>query len=505
MSNLMSGRGTPTRLLRRAVAAVLLGTTVLAGGTALATAQPTAPAAITAPLPPSFAPLVERVQPAVVTITARREATPAAERRAAPSLPFPPGSPFEEFFRRFGAPFGEPDAPQPPRGRGGSAVGSGFVIDGEGHVVTNNHVIDGATAIAVTLTDGTELPATVVGRDPKTDLALLKVTGDRTLPYLAFGDSDGTRVGDWVVAVGNPFGLGGSVTTGIVSARGRHINAGPYDDFIQTDAAINRGNSGGPMFNLAGEVIGINTAIYSPNGGSVGIGFAIPSNLARTVIAQLKESGRVERGWLGVRIQEVTPELGQALGLGEARGALLADVTADSPAARAGLRQGDVVLRFDGKPVGEVRDLSRAVAEARPDSTAEVVVSRDGREQALSVRVGAMPGEERVAAAPDGSGDAATDTVKGLRLAALDRNARAGLGLDDGVTGVVVAGLEDGAGETTLRPGDVIVRVGDRSVATPADVASTVAEAEKAGRKAVLLLINRRGTESFVALRLSQA
>ena len=517
MSHVTPVHRSPTGRLRRTIAAVILGTTVLAGTAVVATAQQAAPVTAPAvaapttaagvPLPRTFAPLVERVQPAVVTITARHEAAAVVERRATPPLPFPPGSPFEEFFRRFGAPspFGDEGGPDAPQGLGGTAMGSGFVIDGDGHVVTNNHVIDGATSIAVTLTDGTELPATIVGRDPKTDLALLKVKGDKPLPYLEFGDSDRTQVGDWVLAVGNPFGLGGSVTTGIVSARGRHINAGPYDDFIQTDAAINRGNSGGPMFDLDGRVIGINTAIYSPTGGSVGIGFAIPSNLARTVIAQLKETGHVERGWLGVRIQPVTPDIGHALGLDDARGALVADVTAGSPAAKAGLEQGDVVLRFDGKPVTDVRDLTRAVAETRPDSAARVEVLRDGREKTVEVRIGTMPGEERLAAAGSGAAGAASDTVKGLKLATLDERTRAGLGLGQDVRGVVVAGVADKAGDLPVRPGDVIVKVGDQPVASPGDVAKRIAGAEKAGRNAVLLLINRGGSESFVALSLKQA
>ncbi|MGQ9370265.1 DegQ family serine endoprotease, partial [Azospirillum sp. A39] len=501
MSNVTPVRGAPKRRLRHTVAAVMLGTTVLTG-TALLSTPPAANAASEAPvavagpeLPRSFSPLVQRVQPAVVTITARHSAARTAERGPMPPLPFPPGSPFEEFFRRFGAPspFGDDDGQPGPQGREGTALGSGFVIDAGGHVVTNNHVVDDADSISVTLDDGTELPAKLVGRDPKTDLALLKVESDKPLPYLEFGDSDQAKVGDWVVAVGNPFGLGGTVTTGIVSARGRNIDAGPYDDFIQTDAAINRGNSGGPMFDLDGRVIGINTAIYSPNGGSVGIGFAIPSNLAKTVVAQLKENGRVERGWLGVRIQEVTPEIGTALGLDGGHGALVADVTLGSPAAAAGLEQGDVILRYGDTAVDDVRDLTRAVAETRPDKSVSVKVVRQGNEKSLDVRIGAMPDDDQVASADGPSATASGDVVKGLKLARLDDRTRASLGLDENVEGVVVAGVSAEAGRLPVQPGDVIVKVAGKRVSSPAEVAKRVAGAEKEGSNAVLLLINRHG------------
>ena len=506
-----AGRDAPKRRLRHTVAVVLLGTTMLAGTAALAvppTTQPLAPPqAVAAPAgapsqPGSLAPLAERVSPAVVTISTTH-APQGAEATGPRRLPFPPGSPFEDLFRQFGDPE-EHDLPEPAP-RGGTSVGSGFVIDAAGHVVTNNHVVEGGEDIKVTLHDGTELPATLVGRDPKTDLALLKVASDKPLPYLDFGDSDKARVGDWVVAIGNPFGLGGTVTTGVVSARGRNINAGPYDDFIQTDAAINRGNSGGPMFNLDGEVIGINTAIYSPSGGSVGIGFAIPSNLAKHVVAELKEHGTVERGWLGVRIQPLTPEIAEGLGLDKAQGALVAEVTPGSPAAKAGLKQGDVVTRFDGKPIEGVRDLTRHVADIAIGSDTKVEVMRKGKETTLTARIEKQTGEQQVAAADAAREPAAHPALRGLRLAALDAEIRGQLGLDRSAKGVVVVGVSPKAGAVPVQAGDLIETVGGEAVATPAELAQKVAEADKAGRKAVLLLINRQGAESFVALKLARA
>ncbi|MBP2226845.1 serine protease Do [Azospirillum agricola] len=523
LSTVRPSRG---RRLRRTIAAVLLGTTVLTGpaltGLAASNAQGTAASpAVTMvqDTPSTFADLAARVSPAVVNIAATQEAKPERVQRM-PGLPaFPPGSPFEEFFRRFqdqGQPGGQqggqnaPDddedgAPRGgPRGKSG-ALGSGFIIDPAGFVVTNNHVIDGASEITVTLQDGTALPATLVGRDAKTDIALLKVKSEKPLPAVDWADSAKTRVGDWVMAVGNPFGLGGTVTKGIVSARGRDIHSGPYDDYFQLDAAINRGNSGGPTFDLSGRVIGINTAIYSPNGGSVGIGFAIPSNLAKDVVAQLKENGKVERGWLGVKIQEVTPEIADSVGLPTAKGALVAEVTPDSPAARAGLRQGDVVLSYGGQPVETLRDLTRRVAETKAGDTIDLKVLHQGREKTVAVHIDRLADTTQVAAADTGKDGAATgEAVKGLKLAPLDQAARKRLGVDESVKGVVVTGLSPKA-ETPIRPGDVILRVGDETVKTPADVSRKVAEAEKAGQKAVLVLISRQGNETFVALKLGHA
>lgn len=494
------------RSWRGAMVALLLGTTVLTG--AYTFSSPNA-APVDVPnvaaaqaMPSSFSPLVKKVLPAVVTIMAEQAPQRGHSSRGLqmpPGFPDLRGTPFEDLFKRFQDQMGPEGDDEAPRS-GGTSLGSGFIIGADGYVVTNNHVVDGAGNITVTLEDNTQLPATLIGRDAKTDLALLKVKTDKTLPYLEFGDSDQAQVGDWVIAVGNPFGLGGTVTTGIVSARGRNIHSGPYDDFIQTDAAINRGNSGGPMFNTDGRVVGINTAILSPTGGSVGIGFAIPSNIAKTVIAELKEHGRVDRGWLGVNIQPVTPEIADSMGLGAAKGALVAGVMADSPASKAGLHQGDVILSFDGKTVADARDLSRIVAATPAGRDAKVQIQRGGKEQTVTVTVAKMKDDAKQASA--GGDENSADRVAGLSLAPLNDQARRRLGVGDEVRGVVVTDID---GRSPLRPGDVIVKVDDESVTTPAEVTAKVRNAEKAGRKAVLLLVNRGGNESFIALKLNQS
>jgi serine protease Do len=338
------------------------------------------PPPVAGPMQSSFAPLVARVKPAVVQISTRsRPALAAAE--GFEGIP----APYAEMLRRYGIP-----GRAMPERRG---QGSGFIIDSSGYIVTNNHVVDGAREVTVTLMDGEQRTARVIGRDPMTDVALVKVDAPRPLPYVAFGDSDTAHEGDWVLSVGNPFGLGGTVTAGIVSARGRTINAGPYDDFLQIDAPINPGNSGGPLFNQAGQVVGINTAIFSPSGGNVGIGFAVPSNLARSVVAQLKENGRVERGWLGVSMQAVTPAIAGAAGLEGSNGVLVAGVTPDSPAARGGLRAGDVITAFDAKPIRTTRDLAMAVAATPAGRSVEVGLMRDNARRTLSVRIMAQEPE----------------------------------------------------------------------------------------------------------------
>ncbi|MDQ2105421.1 DegQ family serine endoprotease [Azospirillum isscasi] len=502
-----AGRAPRSNRARRTIAALLLGTTVLTGPFLFAAPQAAtaAESVLTQAPPASFADLAAKVSPAVVNVSTTQQ---AKAERGNPRMPaFPPGSPFEEFFRQFQDQFGQEEGPEAePRGKVGS-LGSGFIIDTAGHVVTNNHVIDGADEIKVTLQDGTELPATLVGRDAKTDIALLKVKSDTPLPALEWGDSDAARVGDWIMAVGNPFGLGGTVTSGIISARGRDIHSGPYDDYLQLDAAINRGNSGGPTFTMDGRVIGINTAIYSPNGGSVGIGFAIPSNIAKQVVAQLKESGQVARGWLGVKIQEISPEIAESVGLSQPKGALVAEVTPDSPAAKAGVRQGDVILAYGGKPVNTLRDLTRRVADTKAGDSVDMTVVRKGKETTLTAHIAPLPGEQRVAAAEEGgpAADSAVETVKGLKLAPLDGAARSRLGLGEGVKGVVVTSVSPQAGDLAVRPGDVIVKVGDHAVTSPAEVTRSLHEAEKDGRKAVLLLVNRGGNESFVPLKLGKA
>ena len=444
--------------------------------------------------PDSFADLVETLLPSVVNISTSQmvESTEGSEE-------------FEEFFREFFERRGER-----PQRRRQNSLGSGFIIDAGGYIVTNHHVIAEADEISVRLRDGTTLDAEVVGSDEKTDLALLKVENDEQLPAAAWGDSDKTRIGDWVIAIGNPFGLGGSVTAGIVSARERDIQAGPYDDFIQTDAAINRGNSGGPMFNLDGEVIGINSAIISPYGGSAGVGFAIASNLARNVIEQLREFGRVKRGWLGVRIQTVTDELAEGLRLDKARGALVASVTEDGPAEAAGIQQGDVILEFDGREVAEMRKLPRMVAETRIGKGVKVVVWRKGKEENLTVDLGELE-EEQVAAAVATTGPEEEDESKvealGLDLAQLTPELRQRFELKEDMEGVVITDVwADGtAAAKGLKPGDVIVEVDQEEVSNPAEVSEKIERAKDEGFRVVTLLVFRQGDFQWVAVRLDNS
>jgi serine protease Do len=466
--------------------------------------------------PESFADLAEKLLPAVVNIsTTQTMAGP--ERDGGPPQPpempqFPPGSPFEEFFREFfdrNVPRGQrPETPQPRRA---TSLGSGFIIDPSGLVVTNNHVIADADEIHVKMHDDTDFEAEVVGKDPKTDLALLRVKSDKPLPFVSFGDSDAIRVGDWVMAIGNPFGLGGTVTAGILSAHHRDINAGPYDDFLQTDASINKGNSGGPMFNMNGEVIGINTAIYSPTGGSIGIGFAIPASLAEGVIEQLKKYGKPRRGWLGVRIQGVTDEIAESLGLDKPKGALIASVSENGPAQAAGIQPGDVVLTFDGKEVEEMRRLPRIVAETEIDKPVEVTVWRKRKEHVFEVKVGELDETAQQAALapgqPDqGQGGSATVQALGLSLAEASPELRQRFNLTDDIEGVLVTEVanDSAAAEKGIRPGDLVVEVAQEEVKSPSQVAAKIEEAKKAGRKSVLLLIDRGGDLRFVALRIDQ-
>ncbi len=461
-----------------------------------------APAALARPAPDSFADLAERLLPAVVNIST----TQTIQGRGGMEVPqLPPGSPFEEFFKEFF------DRNQPDQRRHkATSLGSGFIIDARGYVVTNNHVIQDADEITVVLHDETRLQAKVVGRDAKTDMAVLKVEAKRSLPFVPFGDSDRARVGDWVLAIGNPFGLGSTVTAGIISARGRDINAGPYDDFIQTDASINKGNSGGPTFNTAGEVIGINTAIFSPSGGSVGIGFAYASAAAKPVIEQLIKFGEVRRGWLGVRIQAVTEEIAEPLGLRKSGGALVSMVIAESPAEAAGIKAGDVILSFGGKPIDEMRRLPRIVAEMEAGKSAEVVVWRDGKELRLKVDVGALKDDEPQLASrtPPSSGPSATTDIGelGLTIATVDEHLRERFSLDESGKGVVVTSVaaNSAAAEKGIRPGDVIVEVSQKEVSTPEDVRRLLAEATKAGRKSVLLLVDGQGGLRFVAMRIGK-
>jgi len=447
--------------------------------------------------PESFADLAERLLPTVVNIqTSQTIEGGQAEQ-------------FEEFFKEFFERRGEGGEP-PPQRRRGSSLGSGFIIDPSGYIVTNHHVVAEADEVEVVLSDGTSLDATVVGSDRDTDLALLKVETETELPATTWGDSEQTRIGDWVVAIGNPFGLGGTVTAGIVSARQRDINAGRYDNFIQTDAAINKGNSGGPMFNLDGEVVGVNTAIFSPSGGSVGIGFATPSSMAKNIIAQLRATGEVRRGWLGVRIQNVTDELAEGLRLDRARGALVAAVTEGGPAAEAGIEQGDVILEFDGREVAEMRRLPAMVAETSVGSTVDVKIWRRNAEQSVRVKVGELE-PEQVATAP------ATDTPQdalpkemeslGLALGEITPELRSKFSLDEDAKGVVVTDVKEGSSgaEKGLQAGDLIVEVDQEEVSTPAEVVEKVERAKSEGYRVVTLLVFRQGDFQWVAVRIDRS
>lgn len=455
-----------------------------------------------------LADLVEEVSPAVVTVLATDGGQRPGNGRSPDRFDFGENSPFEEFFRRFGEQFpeGRPDGERQPFGqdRLRQGIGSGFILDEEGYIVTNHHVIDDADAVTVRLDDRREFAAEIVGSDPQTDLALLKIDAEGGLPYVALGDSDAVRVGEDVFAVGNPFGLGGTVTTGIVSATGRNIHAGPYADFIQTDAAINRGNSGGPLFNMDGEVIGVNSAIYSPTGGSVGIGFAVASNIAADVVEDLKEEGQVSRGWLGVTIQDVTPSIAEAMDLEVPRGALIASVVEDGPSAGT-LEPGDIVVGFAGAPVESSRDLPKLVGRSDAGERVNVELIRGGEERALKIEIGALP-NDRMASLDDsrseGEEERTASESLGATLARLTPEARANLGLEDEAKGVVITSLEaDGAAARSgLRVGDVIVRLGDRVVENPAELDQALSAEDD---KAALLLINRRGSEIFVGLSLT--
>ncbi len=475
---------------------------------------------------PSLSPIVDTVLPAVVNVAVTLSPGAGADTdedtapRSAPKAPRD-ASPFDQFLHRFfnrqrierhGGDDEGDDPDEHDQGGdldpGGAhlALGSGFVIDPAGYIVTNNHVVAQGSSITVAFQDNSKHSARVVGRDPKTDLALLKIEADKPLPYVAWGDSDRAKVGDWVMAVGNPFGLGGSVTAGVISARGRDIEAGPYDDFLQIDAPINRGNSGGPTFDMTAQVIGINTAIFSPNGGSIGIGFAIPANIAQPVIEQLKRNGKVVRGWLGVQAQEITPPIAESLGRAAQSGALVSGVIKNSPAAQVGLKQGDVIETFDGKKVGGARDLSLAVAASQVGKTVPLEVWRRGKKVQLSAQVGEMPPDSQNADADQdhASGSAtAQHTSLGLLFAPLDRKLRRSLGVDRDTQGVVVAAVApDSPARGALQVGDVIQAIDHNPVDAPTSAISALEQAHRSGKKKVLLLINRGGNDQFVGLPL---
>jgi serine protease Do len=460
----------------------------------------------------SFAPLVKKVLPAVVNIsvTEATKASPMADQESE-GQDFRQ-SPFDEMLRRFfdqqgrNNPFDQ-ENPQGDASVKRIALGSGFIIDPEGHIVTNNHVVGDASKVEVTLQDGDKYTAKIIGRDTRTDLAVLKIEAGKPLPYVTFGDSDQAQIGDWVVAVGNPFGLGGSVTAGVVSARGRDIHTGQFDDFLQIDAPINRGNSGGPTFSLNGQVIGINTAIYSPNGGSVGIGFAVPSNVAKTVVADLEKSGKVERGWLGVQIQEVTPVIASSLGLKSDHGALVAMVTPDSPGAAAGLKQGDVIIAFNGSDISKLRDLPHLVAANSPGSPAALTVWRDGKQTQVDVKLGEMPASPQVASAAGDSepSQSGADAI-GLHLAPLNNDLRSELHVGRDVQGVAITHVDNGsiADNLGLSRGDIIMSINQQPTNSPKEAADKLLDIGNSPNKSALLLLNRHGVTQYLGIELSK-
>ncbi|MEN3931349.1 DegQ family serine endoprotease [Microvirga sp. W0021] len=452
--------------------------------------------------PESFADLAEKVMPAVVNISASTTVDNKSESKKFSMPQMPRGTPFDDLFEEFFKRRGMGEGMRPRRS---NSLGSGFIIDASGIVVTNNHVIGDANDITVILHDGTRLKAEIVGKDSKVDLAVLKVKSDKPLPFVKFGDSDKLRAGDWVIAIGNPFGLGGSVTAGIVSARGRDIGSGSYDDYIQTDAAINKGNSGGPLFNADGDVVGINTAILSPSGGSVGIGFAVPTAQAMPVVEQLREFGETRRGWLGVRIQNVDEATAEALGLDKAKGALIAGVEDKGPAKPAGIEVGDVIVRFDGKDVKDIRDLPRLVAATPVGKAVDVVVVRKGKEETKKVTLGRLEDGEKAAGGDKQDAKPQVNDTLGLELTALNVELRARYNIKDDVKGVLITQISDDsvAADKPIRPGDIIVEVGQEAVSSPADVGKRIEAVKKSGKKSVLLLLaNGQGEVRFVALPL---
>ncbi|MBI5261236.1 MAG: Do family serine endopeptidase [Bradyrhizobium sp.] len=488
-----------TRRLRLGLAAIVLGAASAVVSPAFARG------------PEGIADVAEKVIGAVVNISTSQTVEAKGDGRGAtPHLP--PGSPFEEFFDDFfknrrgpGSKGGEKNGEHTPRKT--NSLGSGFIIDTSGVVVTNNHVIADADEINVILNDGTKVKAEMVGIDKKTDLAVLKIKPPKPLTAVKFGDSDRLRLGDWVVAIGNPFSLGGTVTAGIVSAKNRDISSGPYDSYIQTDASINRGNSGGPLFNLEGEVIGVNTLIISPSGGSIGIGFAVPSKTVVAVVDQLRQFGELRRGWLGVRIQAVTDEIAESLNIKPARGALVAGVEDKGPAKPAGIEPGDVVVKFDGKDIKDPRDLSRVVADTAVGKEVDVVIIRKGQEETRKVTLGRLQDPEKVQAAIKTTEEPAekpvTQKALGLDLATLSKDLRTRYKIKDSVKGVVVTSVDakSDAAEKRLSAGDVIVEVAQEVVTSGADVQKRVDQLKKDGKKSVLLLVsNAEGELRFVAL-----
>jgi serine protease Do len=484
-----------TALLGAAAAAVIGGLTTEA--LPIATYPAVAGATVTSAGPASFADVVDRVRGSVVSVKVKINESNASFDGDAQPMPNMPKGPLERFFRQFEERgFGDRGGQEHERPRMGMAQGSGFFISSDGYIVTNNHVVEHAKDVTITTADGKTVPATVVGADPKTDLALLKVKDGSGYPYVSFASQE-PRVGDWVIAVGNPFGLGGTVTAGIVSARGRDIGSGPYDDFLQIDAPVNHGNSGGPAFNAQGEVVGVNTAIFSPSGGSVGIGFAVASDVAKGVVQQLKDNGKVARGWLGVQIQPVTEDIADSLSLKDAKGAIVAKVEKDSPAAAAGLKDGDVVASVNGEPVADSHDLARKIAALGPKKDAELSVIRNGSTQAVKVMLGSLSDDRQTKADVGGQGASKDDLGKyGMTLAPAAEVEGAGK------TGVVVSDIDpDGAAaQKGLQTGDVILEVAGKTVSRPSEVTAAIQAAKADGKKSVLMRVKTEDSTRFVAL-----
>src|SRR5580765_2741608 len=447
--------------------------------------------------PSGFADIVEKVKPAVIWVRVKMRVD-AQSTSADDELPCPKGSPIEKFLKRFGTPEGGQGLPNAPRGRQfGQAQGSGFFISADGYAVTNNHVVEKATTVEISTDDGKVHTAKVIGTDPRTDIALIKVDGSN-FPYVKLAETS-PRIGDWVLAVGDPFGLGGTVTAGIVSARGRDIGAGPYDDFLQIDAPVNKGNSGGPTFNTEGSVIGVNTAIFSPSGGSVGIAFAIPAETVKSVVAQLKDKGTVTRGWIGVQIQPVTPEIADSLGMKKPGGALVAEPQKDGPAAKAGIQSGDVITAVNDNPVADARDLARKIGGMAPGATVKLGVLRAGSEKMLSLTLGELPNQREARA-----------DAKDQQLEKKSSNEpRLGLSLTPGGSepGVVVADVDPSgpAADFGFKAGDVILEVGGQTVATPAEVGKALGKAREDGKRSVLMRVKSEQGTRFVAIPLGRA
>ena len=508
-------------LLATTVAGLGAATFFLAPDISVRSTFPTAQAqnlsqqAQTAQRPVGFADIVERVKPAVISVRVRVDA-PRVSMQQQQNAPSQPGSPMDRFFRRFGEgeDFGQaPDSqrgqqrgqraiPTPPGGRGTTGQGSGFFISADGYAVTNNHVVDRANTVQVTADDGRTYEARVIGADPRTDLALIKVDGRTDFPFVTLAEGS-PRIGDWVLAVGNPFGLGGTVTAGIVSANGRDIGAGPYDDFIQIDAPVNRGNSGGPTFDVNGHVIGVNTAIFSPSGGNVGIAFAIPANTVRSVVAQLRDRGSVTRGWIGVQIQPVTAEIADSLNLKSTQGALVAEPQAGSPAVTAGIRAGDIITQVNGTPVRDARELARTIGAMPPNTSVKLTVMRGGAEQPITLTLGELPNQREARATPERREENRGTEVPRLGLTLAPVTDVAGSGSE----GVVITNVEQGsiAAEHGFRQGDVILNIANKPVTSPAEVRDMIADAQKGGARNVLVRVKSGDSIRFVAVRLGRA